>query len=59
MKRLLLTALALSVIGLASAAQAHRQVKAPRAPNVPLPIDCQGKDWQKCFWEEQQKGGGS
>jgi hypothetical protein len=55
MKRLLLAALALAVIGLAPAAQAHRQAK---TPNVPPPLDCQGKDWQKCFFEEQQRGGG-
>jgi hypothetical protein len=58
MKRLLLAALALAVIGLASAAQAHRQVKAPKTPDVRPPLDCKGKDWAKCFLEEQQTRGG-
>lgn len=57
MKRLLLAALALSVISLATGAQAHRQVNAPKTPNVPPPLDCQGKDWAKCFWEEKAKKG--
>jgi hypothetical protein len=61
MKKLLLAAMAFAVAGLTaislvSVAQAHRQVKAP-AP-VPPPVECQGKDWTTCFWEEQQKHGG-
>jgi hypothetical protein len=62
MKNLLLAAATafavagLTTISLVSVAHAHRQVKAP--PPVPPPIECQGKDWTKCFWEETQKYGG-
>ena len=52
--KLTLVAVALAVMALTPAAQAQRHAKTPKAP----PVDCKGKDWAKCFWEDREKQGG-
>jgi len=51
MKKLMIAAaLAVSVVGLASAVQAHRPWQGA--------TDCPSRDWVKCFWEEMDKNRG-
>jgi len=57
MKILVIAAVvALGVVGLASAGQAHRQ---PQVPPPDAPLECPSvKNWAKCFWQELDRNGG-
>lgn len=60
MKKVLIAAMALTLIGLASAAQAHR--RPPQVPTAEPPLECPSvKNWAKCLWQEIERnsGGGS
>jgi hypothetical protein len=58
MTKVLIAATALTLIGLASAAQAHR--RPPQAPSEEARLECPSvKNWAKCLWQElDRKSGG-
>lgn len=57
MKMVLTTAVAVALIGLASAAQAHRT--RPQVPTAEPPLECPSvKNWAKCLWQDIDRNSG-
>lgn len=57
MKKLLIAAMAVTLTGLAFAAQAHRP--RPQVPTADAPLECPSvKHWAKCLWQEVDRNSG-